>query len=372
SGGPKSISATNAPIMSPPCAVHLRLPRSRRSWAVSSSRPRIMASTPMGHLHPLRGSTTRPRVVRPPSAGGPCRAGSAQVSGVPAGVAGRWGANRRTEGVAVKAVVYKGPREVAVEQVEDPRLEAPTDAIVKITSSAICGSDLHMYEGRTGAEPGTVFGHENMGIVQEVGDGVHGLSEGDRVVMPFNIACGFCRNCLAGRTGFCLTANPGSAGAAYGYVNMGPYRGGQAEYLRVPFADFNCLKLPDGTEHENDFITLAAIFCTGYHATEMADVGTGDTVTIMGAGPVGLMAAHSAMIRGASQVFVVDKVNDRLRLAEKIGATPIDYSQTDPVAQIRDATGGEGTDKGIDAVGYQATVPEGEEQPAMVLKTLVE
>ena len=272
----------------------------------------------------------------------------------------------------MKAVVYKGPREVAVEQVEDPRIEAPTDAIVKITSTAICGSDLHMYEGRTGAEPGMVFGHENLGIVQEVGEGVHGLSEGDRVVMPFNIACGFCRNCLAGRTGFCLTANPGSAGAAYGYVNMGPYRGGQAEYLRVPFADFNCLKLPDGTEHENDFITLADIFCTGYHATEMADVGTGDTVTVMGAGPVGLMAAHSALIRGASQVFVVDKVNDRLRLAEKIGATPIDYSQADPVEQIRDATGGEGTDKGIDAVGYQATVPEGEEQPAMVLNTLVE
>src|SRR6201988_3221030 len=121
--------------------------------------------------------------------------------------------------------------------------------------------------------------------------------------MPFNVACGFCKNCQAGNTAFCLTVNPGFAGGAYGYVSMGPYRGGQAEYLRVPFADFNCLKLPKGTEHETDFAMLADIFPTGYHATTLAQVMPGETVTVMGGGPVGLMAAYSALIKGASRVF---------------------------------------------------------------------
>jgi glutathione-independent formaldehyde dehydrogenase len=272
----------------------------------------------------------------------------------------------------MKAVVYHEPHHVEVEDVPDARMEAPTDVIVKVTSTAICGSDLHMYEGRTAARPGTVFGHENMGVITEVGDGVVSLTEGDRVSLPFNVACGFCKNCLAGRTGFCLTVNPGFAGGAYGYVAMGPYTGGQAEYLRVPFADFNCLRLPPGDELENDFAMLADIFPTGYHATEMAQVSPGDTVTVMGAGPVGLMAAYSAMLRGAAKVFSVDRVPNRLRLAEQIGVMPIDYTKTDPVDQIKDANNGEGTDKGIDAVGYQATVPEGEEQPAVVLNTLVE
>ncbi|MDT0380060.1 glutathione-independent formaldehyde dehydrogenase [Streptomyces sp. DSM 42041] len=272
----------------------------------------------------------------------------------------------------MKAVVYKEPFDVAVEEVPDARIEQPTDVLVKVTTSCICGSDLHMYEGRTGAEPGIVFGHENMGVVEEVGSGVATVRKGDRVVMPFNVACGFCKNCLAGRTGFCLTVNEGFAGGAYGYVSMGPYRGGQAEYLRVPFADFNCLQLPRGEEHENDFALLADIFPTGYHATELAQVSPGETVCVFGAGPVGLMAAYSAMLRGASRVFVVDRQPDRLRLAERIGATPIDYSRTDAAGQIKEHTDGEGTDKGIDAVGYQATVPSGEEQPAMVLNTLVE
>ena len=272
----------------------------------------------------------------------------------------------------MRAVVYRKPFDVAVEEVDDPRIEDPTDVVIKITTTAICGSDLHMYEGRTGAEPGIVFGHENMGVVQEVGPGVARLREGDRVVLPFNVACGFCKNCLAGKTGFCLTVNPGFAGGAYGYVSMGPYRGGQAEYLRVPFADFNCLKLPPGEEHEDDFALLADIFPTGYHATELAEVSPGETVAVFGAGPVGLMAAYSALLRGASQVFVVDRVPSRLRLAEQIGATPVDYSQADAAEQIKSQTGGEGTDKGIDAVGYQATVRDGEEQPALVLNSLVQ
>ena len=271
----------------------------------------------------------------------------------------------------MKAVVYQGPYDVEVTDVDDPRIEAPTDVVVRITTSAICGSDLHMYEGRTGAESGLVFGHENMGIVEEVGPGVASISKGDRVCMPFNVACGFCTNCLAGKTAFCLTVNPGFGGGAYGYVSMGPYRGGQAEYLRVPFADFNCLPLPAGTEHENDFAMLADIFPTGYHGAAMAQVSPGNTVAVYGAGPVGLMAAYSSLLRGASRVFVVDKVADRLRLAEEIGAVPVDFGATDPVEAIKEATGGHGTDKGIDAVGYQATVSEGEEQPAVVLNQLI-
>jgi glutathione-independent formaldehyde dehydrogenase len=275
--------------------------------------------------------------------------------------------------VGVKAVVYKGPFEVAVEEVENPRIEHPNDALLRITSTAICGSDLHMYEGRTAAEPGIVFGHENMGIVQEVGDGVTSIKPGDRVVVPFNVACGFCKNCVAGSTGFCLTVNPGFAGGAYGYVAMGPYKGGQAEYLRVPYADFNCLKLPPGTEHELDFIMLADIFPTGYHGCELAKVSPGESVAVYGAGPVGLMSAYSALLRGAAKVFVVDRIAERLQKAQEIGAVPINFAEGSPVEQIKDQTGGEGTDKGVDAVGYQAQVGGGDrEEPAVVLNSLVD
>jgi glutathione-independent formaldehyde dehydrogenase len=273
----------------------------------------------------------------------------------------------------MRAVVYQKPFEVSVEEVPDPRIEQPNDVIVRITSSCICGSDLHMYEGRTAAEPGIVFGHENLGIVEDVGSGVTGLEHGDRVVMPFNVACGFCKNCLAGCTGFCLTVNPsGFAGGAYGYVAMGPYPGGQAEYLRVPYADFNCLRLPAGTEHEADYALLADIFPTGYHGCELAGVSPGETVAVYGAGPVGLMAAYSARLRGAARVFVVDRVPERLAKAREIGTVAVDFSQGDPVEQIKEQTGGEGTDKGIDAVGYQATALNGDrEDPAAVLDQLV-
>jgi len=273
----------------------------------------------------------------------------------------------------MKAVVYKAPFQVAVEEVEDPRIEHPSDAIVRITTSAICGSDLHMYEGRTAAEPGIVFGHENLGIVEQVGSGVTSLTQGDRVVMPFNVACGFCKNCVDGYTGFCLTVNPGFAGGAYGYVAMGPYKGGQAEYLRVPYADFNCLKLPAGTEHEADFVLLADIFPTGYHGCELAAVSPGESVAVYGAGPVGLMAAYSALLRGASKVLVVDRVPERLQKAQDIGAIPINFQEAEAVEQIRQHTNGEGTDKGIDAVGYQAQTATGDrEEPAFVLNSLIQ
>lgn len=279
----------------------------------------------------------------------------------------------------MKAVVYKGPFEVAVEEVPDPTIQDPTDVVVRITSTCICGSDLHMYEGRTGAEPGIVFGHENQGVVEEVGPGVATVKKGDRVNLPFNVGCGFCFNCERGYTGFCLTVNPGFAGGAYGYVSMGPYTGGQAEYLRVPFADWNCLQLPQGTEHEADFAMLSDIFPTGYHGAEMAGVQPGDTVAVFGAGPVGIMAAYSSLIKGASVVYVVDRVPERLKAAEQLGCVPIDFSQGDPAQQIKEMRGGDGVLRGIDAVGYQAVGHSGgaqsqddEEQPNVVLEGLIE
>ena len=269
--------------------------------------------------------------------------------------------------------MYRGPKEVAVEEVPDARIEAPTDAVIKLTTSNICGSDLHMYEGRTAVEEGKVLGHENMGIVEEVGPGVQFVKVGDRVSVPFNIACGTCRNCQTGWTSFCTRTNPteGMDGAAYGYANMGPYQGGQAEYLRVPFADVNLLGLPQGTDFENDFTMLSDIFPTGWHGVQLSGFQPGDRVAVFGGGPVGLMAAHSAMLCGASQVYVVDQVGDRLRLAESIGATPIDFSQGDPVEQILTDTGGLGVDRGVEAVGFQAHDHEGEEHPELTLDNLV-
>jgi glutathione-independent formaldehyde dehydrogenase len=273
----------------------------------------------------------------------------------------------------MRAVVFKGPYEVAVENVEDPRIEEPLDAVIRITTANICGSDLHPYEGRAGMDAGMVLGHENMGIVEEVGPGVNRIKVGDRVSVPFNLACGTCRNCDHGFTSACLRANPsGQPGAGYGYPMMGPYWGGQAELLRVPWADFNLLELPAGTENENDFTMLSDIFPTGYHGTELAGVAPGRTVAIFGAGPVGLMAAHSARIRGASQVFVVDKETDRLALAEQLDATPVNFAEVDPTEFIRDATDGFGVDCGVEAVGFQAHDPSGDEHPALVLDRLVD
>ena len=243
----------------------------------------------------------------------------------------------------MKAVVYDGPRQVSVKDVPDARIERPTDVLVRITSANICGSDLHMYEGRTDFEPGRWFGHENLGQVVEVGDGVDKVQVGEYVVLPFNIACGHCKNCERQLTNYCLTAQPepSMAGAAYGFADMGPYGGGQAELLRVPWGDFNCLRLgEDAEQRQTDYVMLADIFPTGYHATEMAGVQPGDQTVIYGAGPVGLMAALSATIRGASKVMVVDRQPDRLRLAESIGAIAIDDSKVDPVQAVLDADHG--------------------------------
>jgi len=272
----------------------------------------------------------------------------------------------------MKAVHYEGAFKVSVKNVPLPKLEHPDDAIIKVTTAAICGSDLHMYQGRTAAESGLVFGHENMGVVTEIGSGVTLLKKGDRIVLPFNVADGRCRNCEAGKTAFCTGVNPGFAGGAYGYVAMGPYQGGQAQYLRVPYADFNALVLPPGTEHEADFALLADIFPTGWHGLQLSGFQPGDSVAVFGAGPVGLMAAYSAVLRGASKVFVVDQVKERLDAARKIGCEGIDFTKGDPVQQIIKANGGEMVDRAVDAVGYQAVDKSGnKEQPNIILDQII-
>ncbi|MBB6249011.1 glutathione-independent formaldehyde dehydrogenase [Rhodanobacter sp. A1T4] len=272
----------------------------------------------------------------------------------------------------MKALVYNGPRDVSVVEVPDARIEKHTDVLVRITTTNICGSDLHMYDGRTDVESGQVLGHENMGEVIEVGKAVDRIKVGDMVCLPFNVACGFCENCERGLTGFCLTVNPGKAGGAYGYSGMGPYRGGQAELLRVPYGDFNCLVLPENArEKENDYVMLSDIFPTGYHATELAGVLPGETVVVYGAGPVGLMAACSAILKGASKVMVVDSQKDRLALAEQIGAIPIYDVEDSGAEQVLELTNGKGADRGCECVGFQCLNCKGHEVPNLTMNNLV-
>jgi glutathione-independent formaldehyde dehydrogenase len=266
----------------------------------------------------------------------------------------------------MKAVVYEATRQIGVHDVEDATIEEATDVVVRITSSAICGTDLHMYDGRTGAEPGLVIGHEPLGIVEQVGEGVALVKEGDRVAVPAHLFCGVCFNCSRRLSAACLRVRPGGFGAAYGYAGMGPYRGAQAELLRVPYADANCVRLPGepGDEREDDFAMLGDAFVTGWHATELARVVPACTVAVFGAGSVGLLAAYSALLKGAAEVYVVDQVPERLEKAGELGATPVDFRDGDPVQQIKElrARSGlplgeepmDGVDKAIDAVGFQA------------------
>lgn len=289
----------------------------------------------------------------------------------------------------MKAVVQKGLREVVVESVDDARIEAPTDILMRVSSSAICGTDLHLYDGRMNAVA-MVIGHEPLGVVEDVGAAVVSIAKGDRVVVPTHICCGFCANCVRGLSAACLTVNPGSWGGAYGYPNMGGYKGAQAELVRVPFADANCVRLPGepGDEWEHDFVLLADAFPTGYHATELVAMAPGDTVAIFGAGAIGLLTASCALLRGAAQVFVVDAIESRLAKAAELGAVPIDDRHGDPVEQIKEllarvrrrtpsAWRGEGVMDGvtcaIDAAGFQAWDREqpGREAPWKVIDDLV-
>jgi glutathione-independent formaldehyde dehydrogenase len=277
----------------------------------------------------------------------------------------------------MRGVVWQHPYEVSVEQVADAEIRAPTDVLMRVTSTAICGSDLHIYEGRMGEPTGMVIGHEPLGFVEEVGSAVVNVRRGDRVVVPTHICCGFCASCVSGRSAECLTTHPGAAGAAYGYPAMGDYPGTQAELVRVPFGDANCLKLPGepGDEWEHDFVLLADAFPTGYHATELAGVSAGDSVAIFGAGAIGLLAGMCARLRGAADVYVVDRVADRLDKAGEMGFQPIDFTTGDPVEQILAHRGaarrgrayrGEdpllGVTCGIDAVGFQARAREDPER----------
>lgn len=269
----------------------------------------------------------------------------------------------------MKAVILEETRRIAVKEVRDAEMRESTDVLLRVTSSAICGTDLHFYEGRMRGVEGGVIGHEPLGVVEEVGSAVVNVCKGDRVVVPTHICCGFCAMCVDGHSSACLTTNPGAAGAAYGYPNKGGYQGAQAELLRVPFADANCLKLPGepGDAWEDDFVLLADAFTTGYHATAIIDVAPGDTVAIFGAGSVGLLAAYSARLRGAARVYVIDAIAERLEKAGELGAIPINFLRSDPVEEIRrqqstlrtgSAYRGEkalsGVTRAIDAIGFQA------------------
>jgi glutathione-independent formaldehyde dehydrogenase len=289
----------------------------------------------------------------------------------------------------MKALVFAGVRRMEVREAPDPLIEQETDAVVRVTSAAICGSDLHMYEGRTSAQPGMVFGHEIMGVVEKVGKAVQLVKPGDRVSLPFNVSCGVCFNCVRGYVNACLTTNPANPGGGYGYAELGPYRGGQAQFVRVPFADFNALKLPGTVDDrwEDDFIMLSDVFPTGYHSCMMAGVAPGSTVAIFGAGPVGYMAAASAFLRGAAEVYVVDRSEVRLKKVVEMGAVPVDFTKGDPVEQIvrmrrenqavrESLRPGEekmpGVLCGIDAVGYQALdrANPAREKPTQVIEDL--
>ncbi|TWD80967.1 glutathione-independent formaldehyde dehydrogenase [Kribbella amoyensis] len=292
-----------------------------------------------------------------------------------------------------KAVIYQGPGEVTVESVDYPTLElkdgpgvnpanvgrkVPHGAILKVVASNICGSDQHMVRGRTTAPAGLALGHEITGEVIETGPDVEFIKVGDLVSVPFNIACGRCRNCKEGKTGVCLNVNPDRPGSAYGYVDMGGWVGGQAEYALVPYADWNLLKFPDKDQAMakiRDLTMLSDIFPTGYHGCVTAGVGTGSSVYIAGAGPVGLAAATSAFLLGASVVMIADLQKERLDQAKSFGCETIDVSTGDPRDQIERILGRPEVDCAVDAVGFEAHGHGGEagtERPATVLNTVMD
>jgi glutathione-independent formaldehyde dehydrogenase len=291
-----------------------------------------------------------------------------------------------------RVVVYQGPGKVSVEEIDYPKLQIPGDvvegmslpqkaphaAILKLVATNICGSDQHMVRGRTTAPEGLVLGHEITGEVVEVGPGVEFIKVGDLCSVPFNISCGRCRNCKEGKTGICLNVNPDRPGSAYGYVDMGGWVGGQAQYVAVPYADWNLLKFPDKDQAMAKILDLAMlsdIFPTGYHGCVSAGVGTGSTVYIAGAGPVGLAAAASAQLLGAAVVIVGDLNADRLAQARSFGCETVDVSKGDPTDQIEQILGEPEVDCGVDAVGFEARghgADSTSEEPARVLNSLME
>jgi glutathione-independent formaldehyde dehydrogenase len=284
-----------------------------------------------------------------------------------------------------RGVAYLGPGEVALHDIDFPKLELDEQkrkcehgVILKIVTTNICGSDQHMVRGRTTAPEGLILGHEITGEVIEIGRDVECLSKGDIVSVPFNIACGRCRNCKAGKTGICLRVNPARPGAAYGYVDMGGWIGGQAEYVMVPYADFNLLKFPDRDQAMakiKDLTCLSDILPTGYHGAYTAGVGPGSTVYIAGAGPVGLASAAASQLLGAAVVIVGDLIPERLAQARSFGCETVDVSKDASVAdQIDQILGEPEVDSAVDCVGFEARGHAGKagtEVPAAVLNTVM-
>jgi glutathione-independent formaldehyde dehydrogenase len=254
----------------------------------------------------------------------------------------------------------------------------PHAAILKCVSTNICGSDQHMVRGRTTAPEGLILGHEITGEVIETGPGVEFIKKGDLCSVPFNIACGRCRMCKTGNTGVCLNVNPERPGSAYGYVDMGGWVGGQAEYVLVPYADWNLLPFPDkeaAMEKILDLTMLSDIFPTGYHGAYTAGVTSGSTVYVAGAGPVGLAAAHSAQLLGASVVIVGDLIPERLKQARSFGCETVDISKGDPKDQIEQILGVPEVDAAVDAVGFEARGHGSDsehEAPATVLNSIMD
>jgi len=265
----------------------------------------------------------------------------------------------------MKALCWQGTNSVAVERVPDPRILNPRDAIVRVSSTAICGSDLHLYGGKVPTlMKGDILGHEFMGEVVELGSAVKNLQIGDRVVVPFNIACGSCYFCERKMFAACDNSNPNPAiseigmgqacSGLFGYTHMcGGYAGGQAEYVRVPFADVGPLVVPDDLNDEQ-LLFLSDIFPTGYMAAENCNIEPGHVVAVWGAGPVGQFAIRSAFMLGAERVFAIDRFPERLALAREAGAEAIHYENEDVYEYLQEATGGQGPDACIDAVGMEA------------------
>src|SRR5690349_17050102 len=283
-----------------------------------------------------------------------------------------------------RGVVYLGPGKVEVQSIDYPRMQAPDGrdidhgVILKIVATNICGSDQHMVRGRTTAPVGLVLGHEITGEVIEKGSDVETIAIGDLVSVPFNVACGRCRTCHEGQTGICLNVNPSRAGGAYGYVDMGGWIGGQADYVMVPYADFNLLKFPDKAQAMakiRDLTMLSDILPTGFHGAVTAGVGVGSTVYVAGAGPVGLAAAASAQILGAAVVMIGDMNDERLRHAKNVGFEPIDLKKSDKLEElIEQVVRVPEVDASIDAVGFEARGHGGQhntEAPATVLNSLM-
>ena len=292
-----------------------------------------------------------------------------------------------------RGVAYMGPGKVEIQTIDYPKLELqdgpgvnPANVgrktehgvILKVVTSNICGSDQHMVRGRTTAPPNLVLGHEILGEVVETGSDVEFIKVGDVCSVPFNIACGRCRNCKEGKTGICLNVNPARPGAAYGYVDMGGWVGGQAEYVMIPYADWNLLRFPDkdqAMEKIKDLTMLSDIFPTGFHGAYSAGTKPGSTVYIAGAGPVGLAAAASAQLLGAAAVIVADLQQERLDQARSFGCEVVDVSKGDPRDQIEQILGVPEVDAAVDAVGFEARghgENAGEEAPATVLNSLME